>query len=207
MSMANCTYCNELLDENEMFCQGCGAKAIIQDNYDDLNKHKEVQPTSSTQAQVPDAPIILPLIVCDSCKQSNSIGSLYCQRCGKSIEQSNLSASTPAGKGFLILPDRSEIPVTQTQRLVGRVDLAKYVSIQEANIISRAHFTIYQELNNFYVVDGKTTIQDKPSANSTSVLTNGQRKKITQNGPYQLRNGDELIIADILKIRFEIREK
>jgi zinc-ribbon domain/FHA domain len=110
----------------------------------------------------------------------------------------------PSGmNGYLVCPDGSEIPVTETQKLIGRVDLAKFASKQDANVISRAHLTVYQESDKFYVEDGKTRVQEKPSINKTWLVSGGNEEEITGKGRRELQDGDEISVAGLVKLRFK----
>jgi pSer/pThr/pTyr-binding forkhead associated (FHA) protein len=105
--------------------------------------------------------------------------------------------------GNLVCPDGSEIPITETQKLLGRVDLSKFASKDDKNVISRGHFTVYQEGESFYVEDGKTRVQDKPSANKTWLISGGKEEEITGKGKRELQDGDEISVAGLVKLKFK----
>jgi len=115
--------------------------------------------------------------------------------------------SPPGPKaGYLQFPDGAEIQILPLQRLVGRVDLAKFVNPPErANEISRGHITVFQEGEKFFVEDGKTMVQEKPSTNKTWLIRGGSRELITNAGRRELQDGDEIDIAELVKLRFAER--
>jgi pSer/pThr/pTyr-binding forkhead associated (FHA) protein len=107
--------------------------------------------------------------------------------------------------GYLLLPDGSEIQLTPSQRLIGRVDLARFVSPQDINMISRGHVTVYQDNTQFFVEDGRTMVQDRPSLNRTWMVQAGQRNDITGVGRCELQDGDEIDVAGVIKLLFKLR--
>lgn len=90
--------------------------------------------------------------------------------------------------GLLVMPDKSELTLPQTNRVFGRSDLLKYLKAENAKEVSRVHFTITQENGVFYVQDGgadPNTQAWKPSVNHTSVngalLQPGSKQKLNSN--------------------------
>jgi len=109
---------------------------------------------------------------------------------GEVVEQTE---TTYQLQGVLVLPDQSELPIG-LKRVIGREDLAKYVSPQKAWWISKQHCTIFQEGESFY-------IEDKSSTNGTRL--NGI--EIRNMGKQKLNDNDEIIIADVVKILFKLK--
>ena len=103
------------------------------------------------------------------------------------------------------MPDRSPIEITPTQRLIGRIDLSKYISEDDMNHVSRGHITVFKEGEKYYVQDGKTIVQEKPSKNKTWVLSGGRKEEITEKGRRELKDGDEINIADTVTLLFAIK--
>ena len=66
------------------------------------------------------------------------------------------------------------------QKVIGRAELSNEIKMQgnDPLQVSRQHFTVYSESNKFYIADGTTSVQEKPSSNHTKV--NG--KDITDQG-------------------------
>lgn len=126
-----------------------------------------------------------------ACGQLNPPDAKFCEMCGAAI------AATPSQKvGILCFPDGSELQIQPgTTRIYGRIELAKYLPSQtEASWISRKHFSITNDDTGFY-------IQDDSSLNKT--ILNGE--EITGKGRRPLREGDEIEVAGIVKIRFATR--
>jgi hypothetical protein len=153
---------------------------------------------------------------CLNCRHVNPADSAFCENCGSSMP---LQTSTPASStmpvqqptplttqpisspqvqmpqvsNLLVMPDGTEVNV-QGQKTIGRVDLAKYANPDQEQWISRQHFKIWEE-------DGTTFIVDDKSSNGTKL--NGQ--EIRQQGKQPLRNGDEILVGDAVKLLFKTR--
>ena len=76
-------------------------------------------------------------------------------------------------------------------------DFVKYVN-KDPLQVSRDHFTYFKEGENYYIVDGNTSVQDKPSSNGTTV--NGEN--ITGKGKIVLKHGDEIGLAGVITVTF-----
>lgn len=103
----------------------------------------------------------------------------------------------------LQLPDNSSIPIGTAPQIVGRTELLNYLrTLQNVDpaIVSRQHFTIFQENGKYCIIDGKTSIQEKPSANHTYL--NGA--DITDKGQKDLKSGDVIDVANTVKLTFTI---
>jgi hypothetical protein len=92
----------------------------------------------------------------------------------------------------LVLPDSSTLPI-EKMRIIRREDLARFVSANESWWISKEHCVIFQDRHLFY-------IQDTGSINGTKL--NGLN--ITGKGKNEIRDGDEITIADKVKLRFAV---
>ena len=77
-------------------------------------------------------------------------------------------------------------------------------SLKSQNIdplqVSRKQFTFYIEDGKYYIVDGTTSVQEKPSGNHTTV--NG--KDITEQGAIELNSGDKIGMSTVLDIIFRV---
>ena len=83
----------------------------------------------------------------------------------------------------------------------GRSDTAGFFEHAEDNTkVSRKQFTMFKESDGYYIEDGVTSVQDKPSGNHTTV--NG--KDITGQGKIKLNAGDEIGIPSIYTTTFQI---
>jgi predicted component of type VI protein secretion system len=108
--------------------------------------------------------------------------------------------------GILVMPDKSELTLPQTNRVFGRSDLLKYLKAENAKEVSRAHFTIAQENGVFYVQDGGPDPSNpqawKPSVNRTSV--NGA---LLQPGAKQKLNSNDIIDVSQLGLNLVFRTR
>ena len=88
------------------------------------------------------------------------------------------------------------------QKTIGRMDVSEYLKSQNIDQlqVSRKQFTFYTEDGKYYIVDGKTSVQEKPSGNHTTV--NG--KDITEQGPIELHTNDVIGMSTVLNITFKI---
>ena len=87
------------------------------------------------------------------------------------------------------------------QKTIGRIDVSEYLKSQNIDQlqVSRKQFTFYTEDGKYYIVDGKTSVQEKPSGNHTTV--NG--KDITEQGPIELHTNDVIGMSTVLNITFK----
>ena len=105
--------------------------------------------------------------------------------------------------GWLIFPDNTEQAIPPSQWLIGRADLSKYLADPEnASEISRGHITVFQEGEKYFIEDGKTMVQERPSANKTWLVRNGTKILVTGTGRNELQDADEIDIAELVKLQF-----
>ena len=148
----------------------------------------------------------------------NPDDSIYCTECGGKVAEESQPAPTapepaapePAAPepaaitgAVLILPDNSNIQIGSSPKTIGRAELLDYLKTLQGTdpmTISRQHFTISQEKDTYYVEDGKTVVQDKPSANHTYL--NGV--DITDKGQQELKNDDVIDLANTIKLTFRL---
>jgi len=106
------------------------------------------------------------------------------------------------------LPDSSQIEIALSQRAIGRVDLSKFLTQgEDVNQISRAHATVWAESTpdgqtKFFIEDGVTNVQNKASLNGTALVRSGNREEIKGKGRRELQSGDEIDIAEVVKLKF-----
>lgn len=150
-------------------------------------------------------------MTCSVCKNQIDETENFCTQCGASVSQtittnSDVTAQvqteakpnkSTSKKGKLVLPDDSEIEIDQSQRLVGRADLKRYS--QDPSLISRGHFTVYEENGKYYIMDGKTVVQDKESKNHTYI----NEEDITGKKNFELTEGVVIQVSDV-KISFKL---
>ena len=195
--MDKCPQCNSNRIPDENFCDSCG--------------HKYAAPSKSETPKV------------ESNSESKSFDDYekdYLERLeGKSSESevntsevntsevntSEVNTSKPTG-GAVWIPNVSgnEQPIyfEFEQKTIGRMDVSEYLKSQNIDQlqVSRKQFTFYTEDGKFYIVDGKTSVQEKPSGNHTTV--NG--KDITEQGPIELHTNDVIGMSTVLNITFKI---
>jgi zinc-ribbon domain len=112
----------------------------------------------------------------------------------------------PPKTGYLVFPDNTYQPIPPSQWLIGRADLAKFLPDQKkANEISRGHLTVFQEGDKFFVEDGATMVQRKPSANKTWLVRKGSRILVTGTGRTELQDADEIDVAELVKLHFVMK--
>ena len=189
--MDKCPQCNSNRIPDENFCDSCG--------------HKYAAPSKSETPKV------------ESNSESKSFDDYekdYLERLeGKSNESevntsevntSEVNTSEQTG-GAVWIPNVSgnEQPIyfEFEQKTIGRMDVSEYLKSQNIDQlqVSRKQFTFYTEDGKFYIVDGKTSVQEKPSGNHTTV--NG--KDITEQGPIELHTNDVIGMSTVLNITFK----
>jgi len=112
----------------------------------------------------------------------------------------------PPKAGYLVFPDDTEQPIPPSQWLIGRTDLAKFLpDPKKANEISRGHLTVFQEGDRFFVEDGTTMVQRKPSTNKTWLVRGTSRILVTGTGRTELQNDDEIDVAELVTLQFVVR--
>jgi len=94
----------------------------------------------------------------------------------------------------IILPNNQEIAIAGKERIFGRGDFKGCISDDERYYISKLHFSITKENDRFY-------IEDKNSKNGTKL--NGV--EIKDMGRKELKDGDEIAVANVLNMKFNIR--
>ena len=87
-------------------------------------------------------------------------------------------------------------------KTVGRADVSELLKSRgnDPLQVSRKQFTISKESDTYYIEDGKTSVQDNPSGNHTTV--NG--KDITGQGKVELNDGDTIGLATVLDVTFRM---
>lgn len=94
----------------------------------------------------------------------------------------------------LVLPNNREIEIREEERIFGREDFRGVVSDDELQFISRNHFKIIRVNDEIY-------IEDLDSKNGTKL--NGE--EIKGLGRRKLKDGDEILVAKVLKMTFRRR--
>ena len=92
---------------------------------------------------------------------------------------------------MLILPNNYEIKITEPEKIVGREDFVGAIPADDLPFIGRKHFKIIKMDNGLY-------IEDFNSANGTRL--NGE--EIKGKGRKELKDGDIILVADVLQMRY-----
>jgi hypothetical protein len=135
----------------------------------------------------------------------NEPDSIFCERDGTPLQQGLGAVQAPAAQlavapqisGALVMPDKTEIQLSQTSRVFGRSDFLRQLTPENVKEVSRAHFTITHDAGAFYIQDGGPDPNNangwKPSVNRTILngmpLDAGERRK--------LRNDDVIDVASV----------
>jgi len=153
--------------------------------------------------------------ICPVCNEKeNDDDERFCTSCGLELTKSkNRPLPTTADSqskdieiesnsdfktyGKLLLSDDYVLSIDNSQRLVGRTDLKKYTK-KNQNLISRSHFTVYKKDKKYFIRDGVTNVQNRPSENHTMV----NDKKLSEN-EHELKDGDKILVSDVIII-FEV---
>ena len=120
-------------------------------------------------------------------------------KAGVIIEEKEETSSTAKRSAWIVLPDGTELPVAE-HRIFGREDFQCCLTKTKYLLISRNHFQIYRQGLRFLIEDGAA---GKPSTNGTQV--NG--REIKGKGRVIVRNGFEIIIANIMKVVVKIERQ
>jgi hypothetical protein len=177
-----CQKCGFENPSDNQFCENCGSQ--LSSAQPILN----VPIASAVGSNVP---------LCPSCKNQNPPGSAFCESCGASLPGAAIvpplipQPSIAKVQRMLLLPDGSEIAI-ETRKSIGRLDLTRCTDPTQIRWISRQHFEIFQENGTYY-------IEDEQSANGTKL--NGA--EIRQQGKQPLKDKDEIIVGDAIKLVYK----
>lgn len=145
---------------------------------------------------------------CTMCNEDVQDGNVFCIECGNPIQtpstpdknlEKDKNEDKPIAsnkKGRLVFPDSSTVEIDSSHRLIGRANLGKFS--KDPTLISRGQFTAYLENEKYYLKDGRTNVQNKPSVHHTILNESdiaGKEKSV-------LKDGDVIQISDV-KILFK----
>ena len=99
--------------------------------------------------------------------------------------------------GKLILPDKTFFVIDDSQKLVGRTNLKEFTK-NDLELISRSHFTIYKKDKKYFIKDGVTNVQNKPSKHHTCL----NNKKLIEV-EHEIKNNDKILVSDV-EMLFEV---
>lgn len=86
------------------------------------------------------------------------------------------------------------IQIKNFKTIVGRLDFKGYIPEEQLSRISGQHFRVTLVGDKFYIADGT---EEKPSTNGTKL--NG--REIKGGGSLPLNHGDEILVANVVKLR------
>ena len=191
--MSFCPNCRQPILTDDIYCGSCGSQLSPQ----------------GFAAPPPPPTSAGGMITCPTCGFMNEPDSWFCERDGTSLQKPiprEEPRPPPQPSAVVVLPDKSEIRVTQPIRIFGRSDFLRQLKPESVNEVSRAHFTITRDASAFYIQDGGADANSpngwKPSLNRTSVngalLDAGEKRK--------LNNDDIIDVASLgLNLTFKTR--
>lgn len=195
-----CTNCGKENDPTEKFCIECGMP---------LGEPTE-PPKVEPPAQPPGVKPVVAEIQCPNpdCRKMNPPGTPFCVECGADLSQAVPAppvaepavTAPPVARARLILPDNSEILLTEATKMIGRSDFERAVSADDLKYISRvqADQGRFQFRTSFE--NGKFYVEDLNSANSTKL--NGV--EIKGKGKQELKDSDKLEVAEVAAVTFKM---
>ena len=107
------------------------------------------------------------------------------------FEQNTILMKPRSVLAMLILPNDYEIKITEPEKIVGREDFVGAIPADDLPFIGRKHFKIIKTDNGLYM-------EDFNSANGTRL--NGE--EIKGKGRKELKDGDIILVADVLQMRY-----
>jgi len=230
MNVTKCSACDSENREGARFCDACGAKIEPDAETSELKlapmpaeDEASVAPTNEDEGAVdsmfgPDAgepePAAEPEPPADSMETEGEaegegspvLADVEDEGPAEATEPEEALPAEPLKAGYLVFPDNTEQPIPPSQWLIGRTDLAKYLpDPKQANEISRGHLTVFQEGDRFFVEDGTTMVQRKPSTNKTWLVRGSSRILVTGTGRTELQDADEIDVAELVTLQFVVR--
>lgn len=176
-----CPSCHKTNPAGTTFCIECGA---------DLSQVVPPPPQA-----VPPPPAELKCPVCSTVSPPEA---KFCYKDGTPLVATPAPVAAPAVAAppqiaKLILPDNSEILLTEATKTLGRGDFSRAISAEDSKYLSRQHFQVSFESGKFYVEDLK-------SANGTKL--NGT--DIKDKGKQELKDGDKIEVAEVATVTFKM---
>lgn len=147
---------------------------------------------------------------CPQCDTERVMGENFCDNCGHKYApetEPQPPEPQPIQSGRLSILDSNgaeaiSIQFDDVPKAIGRQDFSDFVTFQGKDPlqVSRKQCTIFKEGNDYYIEDGMTSVQDKPSGNHTTV--NGQ--DITGKGKIKLADNDRIVLATLVESTFHL---
>ncbi|MDO8724438.1 MAG: FHA domain-containing protein [Candidatus Methanoperedens sp.] len=107
------------------------------------------------------------------------------------FDQDTILMKSRSVLAMLILPNNNEIKITEPEKIVGREDFVGAIPADDLQFVGRKHFKIIK-------MDDRLYIEDLESANGTKL--NGD--EIKGAGRKELKEGDIILVAEVLQIRY-----
>lgn len=107
------------------------------------------------------------------------------------ISQNTIDMKPRTVLAKLILPNNNEVRITEDEKIFGREDFLGVVSVDDLLFIGRKHFKIIR-------MDDGLCIEDLGTKNGT--MLNGEEIKGLERR--KLKDGDEILVAKVLKIKY-----
>src|SRR5438552_5324851 len=216
----NCPDCGTEIRDNAKFCDTCGARieqGVAQAPPNEASDASEAQGLSLSWAdedsQIDSAPVedagesdspAEPEPEFDSMESDGQALDEWTGGEGEAATEK--PPEEPPKTCYLIFPDNTERPLSPSQWLIGRTDLAKFLPDPgKSNEISRGHLTVFQEGDKYFVEDGTTMVQRKRSTNKTWLVRGSSRILVTGNGRNELQDADEIDVAELVKLQFVLK--
>ena len=227
MNVTKCSACDSENREGARFCNACGAKIEPEAETSELrlaampaedeglapptNEDPGAgdsmfgpdagEPEPTAELETPAADVTEP-----EGEGSPDLADVEDEGPAEATEPEEELPAEPPRAGYLVFPDNTEQPIPPSQWLIGRTDLAKFLpDPKKANEISRGHLTIFQEGDRFFVEDGTTMVQRKPSTNKTWLVRGSSRILVTGTGRTELQDEDEIDVAELVTLQFVVR--
>ena len=194
--MDKCPQCNSNRIPDENFCDSCGQKYAAPSK----SETPKVESNSESKSFDDYEKDYLERLDGESSESEVNTSEVNASE----VNTSEVNTSEQTG-GAVWIPNVSgnEQPIyfEFEQKTIGRMDVSEYLKSQNIDQlqVSRKQFTFYTEDGKYYIVDGKTSVQEKPSGNHTTV--NG--KDITEQGPIELHTNDVIGMSTVLNITFK----
>jgi len=183
--LSECPNCRQPIFPDDVYCGSCG---------------HPLQAAAAPPVGPPPSPIPTAQIPCPTCGHMNEPDAIYCENDG-----APLRGPPPSPQGVLIMPDQTEMPLSQARITLGRSNLVRYLRPEQATEVSRAHFTITQDGGAYYLQDGGPDPSNpqvwKPSVNQTRL--NGMPLQPGEKKP--LKSNDIIDVAGIVQLTFRSR--
>lgn len=180
-----CPNCKQPIFPDDIYCGNCGQTMQV------MAVAPPVTPVAGAQ------------IACPACGHMNEPDAIYCEVDGTPLKA---APTPPPSPPVLVLPDQTEITIAQARRTIGRGDLVRYVSPPDrATEIGRAHFTITQDNGVFFLQDGGPDPSNPQAWKASLNKTYLNDEELHEAEKRQLKTGDVIDVARLVRMTFKTR--